>query len=136
MTIFVDTSVWSLAFRRDSADGSPQVEFLPSALAGNQLVVSTGLVLQELLQGFNGANAELQLLERFADLAFVIPSRETHVEAARLRNHCRGNGVQASTVDCVIAQLCIENDCDLLTVDQDFEHIARFSKLKVLAFKN
>ena len=52
MNLLVDTSVWSLAFRRDVAERSSQVAFLRIALEGAQQIICTGLVLQELLQGF------------------------------------------------------------------------------------
>ena len=135
MTLFVDTSVWSLAFRRDAESSMPETDYLQKALLDGDLIVTTGLVLQELLQGFNGPKAAEQLIERFADIPLLSPTRETHIAAANLRNHCRRNGVQAGTVDALIARLCIENDIQLLTTDQDFRHIARFSKLRVMAFK-
>ena len=50
MTLLVDTSVWSLAFRRDAPAGAPEVPALSHALERGQPVVGTGLVLQELLQ--------------------------------------------------------------------------------------
>ena len=52
MTLFVDTSVWSLAFRRDAVSECPEVAVLQTALVGDDTIVTTGLVLQELLQGF------------------------------------------------------------------------------------
>ena len=57
MTLFVDTSVWSLAFRRDSDSSSAEVLALRQALEGGDTVVTTGLILQELLQGFSGPRA-------------------------------------------------------------------------------
>ena len=57
MTLLVDTSVWSLALRRDTAASEPEVQQLKDALLGADVVVTTGLVLQELLQGFSGAKA-------------------------------------------------------------------------------
>jgi predicted nucleic acid-binding protein len=50
--LLVDTSVWSLALRRDVKATEPEVDALKEALAGSDVVVTTGLVLQELLQGF------------------------------------------------------------------------------------
>ena len=135
MTLFVDTSVWSLAFRRDVAADVPQVYALKAALADGELVVTTGLVLQELLQGFSGPKASAELLARFRDIPLLSPTRETHIAAAALRNHCRRNGVQAGTVDALLAQLCIENELALLTTDNDFSYIARFSDLKIWAFQ-
>jgi predicted nucleic acid-binding protein len=58
MTLLVDTSVWSLAFRRDRKSTVPQVSALRNALEGDDMVVTTGLVLQELLQGFAGPRAQ------------------------------------------------------------------------------
>lgn len=135
MTLFVDTSVWSLAFRRDVEAVAPEVHALKEALASGDLIVTTGLVLQELLQGFSGPKAASELLVRFQDIPLLSPTRETHVQAAALRNHCRRNGVQAGTVDALITQLCIENELTLLSADKDFEHIARFSGLKLWAFR-
>jgi predicted nucleic acid-binding protein len=135
LTLFVDTSVWSLAFRRDSDVNIHQVNVLKEALVRGDLIVTTGIVLQELLQGFGGPKAADELLSRFQDIPMLMPSRETHVSAAHLRNHCRRNGVQAGTVDALIAQLCIENQLTLLSTDKDFEHIARHSNLEVWGFR-
>jgi len=66
MSLLVDTSVWSLALRRDAEQGEPQVAVLRAALLGAQQVFTTGLVLQELLQGFSGPKARDALIERFA----------------------------------------------------------------------
>jgi predicted nucleic acid-binding protein len=135
LTLFVDTSVWSLAFRRDGDDDTPQVQALRKILVTGGLIVTTGLVLQELLQGFSGPKAADELVNRFHDIPLLMPSRETHIAAAALRNHCRRNGVQTGTVDALIAQLCIENELTLLSADRDFEYIARFSNLHLWAFQ-
>jgi predicted nucleic acid-binding protein len=131
LTLFVDTSVWSLAFRRDVEADVPEVRALKLALSNGDLIVTTGLVLQELLQGFSGPKAADDLLNRFQDIPLLSPTRETHIRAAQLRNHCRRNGVQPGTVDALIAQLCIENELTLLSNDQDFDHVARFSELQL-----
>jgi len=62
MTLLVDTSVWSLALRRDRSTAEPQVRALADALTGADVVVTTGLVLQELLQGFNGPRAAAAII--------------------------------------------------------------------------
>ena len=131
MTLLVDTSVWSLALRRDAAAAEPEVATLKDALAGSDVVVTTGLVLQELLQGFVGPKAKAQIIESFAALALVQPDREDHIAAAELRNACRSAGVQLGTVDAVIAQLCVRHTLMLLTTDRDFAHAAKHSKLKL-----
>jgi len=49
--VLVDTSVWSLALRRDAPSDSTEVRALVHALEGGEPILTTGLVLQELLQG-------------------------------------------------------------------------------------
>lgn len=131
MSLFVDTSVWSMALRRDAPENSPETKALVDALQNGRIVVTTGLVLQELLQGFNGPKAREAILERFAALPLVTPDRQDHIAAADLRNDCRRAGVQAGTIDALLAQLCIRHDLTLLTADQDFHHIAKHCPLRV-----
>jgi predicted nucleic acid-binding protein len=131
VTLLVDTSVWSLTLRRDVAAEQPEIQALLEALAGAEIVVTTGLVLQELLQGFSGPKAAQAIIERFRALALINPAREDYVAAAEVRNACRRAGVQLGTVDALIAQLCIRHDLTLLTTDQDFVHAANHVRLKL-----
>lgn len=131
MTLLVDTSVWSLALRRDADLDVSAVAGLRTALAGGDAVVTTGLVLQELLQGFHGPKARREIISRFAALPLVVPDREDHVAAAEVRNSCRRAGVQLGTIDALLAQLCIRHDLRLLTTDRDFELAARHCPLRL-----
>jgi predicted nucleic acid-binding protein len=117
--------VWSLALRRDAQPGAPEVTALRDALLGADQVFTTGLVLQELLQGFAGPKARAQLIERFSALAFLQPDREDHIEAAEIRNTCRRRGVQVGTIDALLMQLCRRHDLTLLTTDRDVASAAR-----------
>lgn len=133
MTLFVDTSVWSLALRRDTPPEHPAVAVLRRALLDGETIVTTGIVIQELLQGFRGAKDQTRIIERFQALPLLNPDREMHVQAALLRNACRRKGVQLGTIDALIAQLCIGHDLALLTTDNDFVHAARFIPLRLAA---
>ena len=94
-------------------------------------MLTTGLVLQELLQGFRGARARERILERFATLPCLVPDREDHVRAADLRNVCRRRGVQIGTIDALLAQLCIRRKLTMLTTDADFARGARIQPLSL-----
>ncbi len=131
MNLFVDTSVWSLAFRRDQVSTAPEVRVLRDALEGGETILVTGLVLQELLQGFSGPKARKDIIDRFAALPLLAPSRQDHIDAADLRNRCRRAGLQIGTIDAAIAQLCIRHDLVLLTTDNDFVLAARHCALRV-----
>jgi predicted nucleic acid-binding protein len=131
MSLLVDTSVWSLAFRRDAEAVAPEVKTLQHALEGADQVFTTGLVLQELLQGFAGPKARSQLIERFAALGFLQPDREDHIDAAEVRNSCHRHGVQIGTIDAVLIQLCLKNDLVLLSSDNDFRSAAKHIKFRL-----
>lgn len=127
----MDTSVWSLALRRDMPAGRPEVQALSRALGQGQPVLITGLILQELLQGFAGPKARDRIIEHLGALALVVPDRRDHIEAADLRNRCRRAGLQVGTIDALLAQLCIRHGLTLLTTDEDFVQIARRERLRL-----
>ena len=129
--LFVDTSVWSLAFRRDQPVSAPQVGALIRAINEGEIIVTTGLVLQELLQGFVGPRARRSIIERFASLPLLMPDRQDHIDAAELRNRCRRAGVQLGTIDAVLSQLCIRHSLTMLTTDNDFVLAAKHTGLRV-----
>ena len=126
MTLLVDTSVWSLALRRDGDIELLQVKALRQALEGTESVVTTGLVLQELLQGFAGPKSSAGIIDRFAALPLIQPDRQDHIAAAEVRNVCRRNGVQVGTIDALLIQLCGRYGLTLLSADHDFVHAAKF----------
>jgi len=115
LSLFVDTSVWSLAFRRDAPSLAPEVRELVRAIDAGEPLLTTGLVLQELLQGFSGPRARERILDRFSALPLLVPDRDDHIDAAELRNRCRRVG----------------HDLTMLTTDGDFRHVAKQSVLKV-----
>lgn len=131
MSLFVDTSIWSLALRRDPPASSPEVRTLARAIETGEVIITTGLVLQELLQGFSGPKARGQILDRFSAVPLLVPDRDDHIRAADLRNRCRRAGIQIETIDALFAELCIRHELTMLTSDNDFKHIARYCALKV-----
>ena len=72
MSLFVDTSVWSLAFRRDAPTAAGEAQALVRAIQAGELLFTTGIVLQELLQGFSGPKAREQILDRFAAIPLIV----------------------------------------------------------------
>jgi hypothetical protein len=131
VTLFVDTSVWSLAFRRDQVSPAPEVSALRQALERGDTVITTGIVLQELLQGFSGPRAREAIIDRFGALPLLVPDRQDHIDAAGLRNRCRRAGLQIGTVDALLAQLCVRHALTLLTTDADFSRTAAHCPLRV-----
>lgn len=131
MSLLVDTSVWSLAFRRDGQLDVPEVDALRAALLGAEQVFTTGLVLQEVLQGFAGPKNREKLVERLSVLAFLQPDKQDHIAAADIRNACRRRGVQIGTIDALLIQLCQRYDLTLLTTDQDFHAASQHVDVRI-----
>lgn len=130
MTFFVDTSVWSLALRRDRPPDLPEIRRLRDALDEGS-VVCTGLVLQELLQGFRKPKAHRRIVDHFSAIPLIVPERADHIHAAELRNRCRRKGIQTGTIDALLAQLCIRHKLTMLTTDRDFLSIASIMPLAI-----
>jgi hypothetical protein len=131
LSLFIDTSVWSLALRRDPPEARPEVDRLRDALRTGEAIFTTGLVLQELLQGFRGPRARDAIVDRIAALPLLRPERDDHIAAADLRNECRRSGIRIGTIDALLARLCIRFELTMLTADADFTAIARQHPLDV-----
>jgi len=133
VNILFDTSVWSLALRRDSPPDCQAVSRLKAVLKDGENVFTTGLILQELLQGFKNPKARRRIIENFAPLPLIIPERRDHIDAADLKIKLRQKGIQAGTIDVFLAQLCLRHGLSLLSTDRDFIHIAKHVPLVLIA---
>ena len=131
MTLFVDTSVWSLALRRDTMPKGPEVQRLREALGGGESIYATGIVLQELLQGFQGPRAKAQIAERFGVIPMIVPGRDAYIDAAELHSECRRHGIQIGATDALLAQLCIRHKLVMLATDRDFSRMAKWTPLQL-----
>ena len=131
MTLFVDTSVWSLALRRDTMPKGPEVQRLREALGGGEAIYTTGIVLQELLQGFQGPRAKEQIAERFGVLAMIVPGRDDYIDAGELHSECRRHGIQIGTTNALLAQLCIRHKLVMLATDPNFSRMTRWTPLQL-----
>ncbi len=94
-------------------------------------IFTTGIVLQELLQGFTGPKAGPQIVKRFATLPFLVPDRGDYIRAAELHNGCRRRGIAIGTIDALLARLCIRHKLTMLTTDRDFGRIAEVERFGV-----
>lgn len=129
--ILVDTSVWIDYF---NGHASPEAERLALAIADNEPLVLPGVILTEILLGLK-TDTEA---DRIADLLAVfepVPEsgRKDYLDAARIYRTCRKQGFTVrSTIDCLIAQICLRYDHELLTKDRDFRIIAQCFPLRLI----
>ena len=132
MNVLVDTSVWSLALRRDAPPDVKETQILARRLERQDVLFSTGIVVQELLQGFRGPKQRERLIDYFSALPLITPDLEDHIEAATIQRTCRRKGIQITTIDALLAQLAIGHDLEFLTTDRDFTLMSRHVPLRIL----
>jgi len=129
MKVIVDTSVWSLAFRRREVVKTPEVVALVRLVEQGQVVL-LGPVRQEVLSGIKHRDQFERLRERlaaFPDLELTTRDFET---AAELCNLCITKGVQASHTDFLIAATAIARGFAVLSADQDFKNISHIASVR------
>lgn len=129
MSVLVDTSVWSMALRRDRPPPSREIETLRAAIEGGDVCL-LGVILQEVLQGFPSPDRTRRLVEHLSAFPLLSLHRGDYVYAAEIRNRCRVKGVAISTIDAQIAAASINHRCALLTLDGDFTGVARHFPLR------
>jgi len=133
MNVLVDTSVWSFALRRDAPPDSKATQALTRSIQRQDILFSTGIILQELLQGFRGPKHRTSIIEYFSELPLIVPNVTDHIDAAVLQTTCHRRGIHVGTIDALLAQLAIAQDLELLTTDYDFVMMARYEPLRILS---
>ena len=123
MNVLVDTSVWSLAFRRRRAS-APEVAELAGLLADDRAVL-LGAVRQEVLSAIPDAADFRTLRDRLRGLPDY-PLSVSHYEvASESFNTCRSRGVQGSYADFLLCAVSLLDRLPLFTTDRDFDLFAR-----------
>lgn len=120
MKVIVDTSVWSLALRRDSVAAPSGEVLLLEKLIRDCRVVMLGAIRQELLSGIRHAVQFERLrdkLHAFPDLDLAEADYET---AAQFFNRCRNKGIQGSNTDFLICAAAARRNLPVFTTDKDF----------------
>lgn len=120
MKVLVDTSVWSLALRRNRAVEDPFVHELRE-LVSELRVQLTGPVRQELLSGIRSQSQFSSLrdhLRAFPDLELTF---EDYERAAEFFNICRQKGGQGSNTDFLLCAIAARHHMPILTTDADFK---------------
>ncbi|NJM21333.1 MAG: PIN domain-containing protein [Richelia sp. RM2_1_2] len=122
MIVIVDTSIWSLAFRRNAPDETANIIKDFRDLIANGQVALLGAIRQEILSGIRHIEQFERLreyLRAFPDLELTIADYEL---ASEFFNTCRSNGVQGSNTDFLICASAVNRGNCIFTTDRDFEN--------------
>jgi len=130
LKIIVDTSIWSIALRRQASKNEKIIKELES-LIGDFLVQLIGPIRQEILSGIK---SEKQY-EKLKNYLRYFPDYQIRTEdfelAAQFFNQCRSNGIQGSNTDLLICSIAVNNSWQVFTTDQDFSHFQQVIPFKL-----
>ncbi|PIG90588.1 PIN domain-containing protein [Gloeocapsopsis sp. IPPAS B-1203] len=120
MKVVVDTSVWSLALRRNrTLEESPQILRLRELIADDRVAL-LGVIRQEVLSGIR----QIEQFDRLREYLRAFPNLELAIKdyelAAEFYNTCRRNGIQGSNTDFLICAVAHRRGYSILTTDGDF----------------
>ena len=122
MRVLVDTSVW-IDFFNDHR--SPQADALARLIEDEVEIVTCGVIVAEVLQGFRDAKIIAAVERHFSEMEWLTPEEPTtYVAAASLFRTLRSRGITVrSTIDCVIACLAGAGGALLLHKNKDLDRI-------------
>jgi hypothetical protein len=128
MIVLVDTSIWSLAFRRKqhdlSAEQEQHLDELKQIIAEGRARL-LGSVRQELLSGIRVSQDFVRLQNHLRFFPDVIIDTDDYEEAASIGNRCRAHGIAVTAVDMLLCAVAVRRGWAICTSDRDFE---RYSK--------
>jgi len=128
--VIVDTSVWIDYFNGRYNKFTEKLEDLEKKKYD---IFTTGIIITEILSGIRSSKDYKIIKEKLLQLPYVnliYPS--TYIESALIFKKGKKTGITIrKIIDCLIAQLAIENGLLLLHHDKNFDRIATFSKLKI-----
>lgn len=130
MSVIVDTSIWSLALRRNTPN-SEIVDRLRTLIAEDEVSI-LGAIRQEILSGIRTAEQFTRLrdyLRAFPDLTLV---QDDYEIAAEFFNTCRRNGIQGSNTDFLICSAAYRRNDSIFTTDQDFRSFQTYLPIQLL----
>jgi len=133
--ILVDTSVWSLALRRQKqlSEGQLQLRQELAELIREGRAQLIGPIRQELLSGIRSDAQYERLREDLQAFEDTPLSVEDYEEAALANNRCRAQGVCGSPVDFLICAAAMRRNWLVFTTDKDFVAYARVLPVRLYA---
>lgn len=135
--VLVDTSVWSLAYRRKPGALSASERAVVAELrrlATDDLAALIGPVRFELLSGIREA-ARFQKVQAYLAAFHLLPVEEPVYDlAAEFYNRCRAAGVAPGSFDMLIAASAAHHAMAIFTTDGDFARYAEHLPVRLHHF--
>jgi len=132
--VLIDTSVWSLAFRRKESDLSKnEIIFLNELkeLINEVRTIIIGPIRQEILSGIQNHNQFDQLKNKLSLFEDSIITTKDYELAADFYNICRKRGIQGSHIDFLISAFSVNNNYPIFTLDKDFNQYIKYCEIRL-----
>jgi predicted nucleic acid-binding protein len=128
MRVIVDTSVWSLAFRKkEKTDYEEKLINYLAEIVRDLRVVMIGPIRQEILSGISVESKFIEMQNKLSIFSDWSIETEDYELAAKFYNKCRMNGIQGSHIDYLICAVAFNSNFSILTLDNDFDNYKKFT---------
>ncbi len=116
--IIADTCIWIEFFRTKSETSNRMKDFI----AGN-LVVGSGIILAELLQGSKTNKEREIIIDIFNTLDYIEITKDIWIEAGNLASELRSRGKTIPLSDIILATCARKHQYHIFTIDKHFQDI-------------
>jgi len=114
--VIVDTSVLISFFR-----GESKIADKVTRLLQDNRVVTTGIIIAELLQGMKDVKEERDISGIFAEISPLEITTDLWIKAGKIALSLRREGINLPLTDVAIAALAVEHNLSVYTLDKHFE---------------
>ena len=131
MSVLVDTSIWSQAFRRRNVDEESEfvLELRELIAEGNAIMI--GPVRQELLSGIKHRTQVERLRNQLRSFPDVRLESADYEKAAEHFTSCRRKGIQGSNTDFLICAIAERLRVAIFTSDEDFTNYSNHLPIRL-----
>jgi hypothetical protein len=123
--VIVDSSVLIAFFR-----GKEIIADKVSRLLLDNRVVTTGIIIAELLQGMKDVKEEKNISDILAETSPLEITTDLWIKAGKIALSLRRKGINLPLTDVALAALAIEHNLSIFTLDKHFEQIPKVTVYK------
>lgn len=116
--VIVDTCIWIEFFRTKS-----EISNRLRDLIANNLVVGTGIILAELLQGTKTSKEQDIVINIFDAFEYIEITKKLWIESGNLASELRSSGKTIPLSDIMLACCAREHQLHIFTIDKHFQDI-------------
>jgi hypothetical protein len=131
MSVLVDTSIWSQAFRRRDVDGESELVLELRELIAEGNAIMIGPVRQELLSGIKHRTHFERLRNQLRSFPDARLESADYEKAAEHFTSCRQKGIQASNTDFLICAIAERLRVAIFTSDEDFTNYSNHLPIRL-----